>query len=103
MSGAHQITEQEQQTIAQAFGSLPLPQVVFNGFAHNLTASEIASVVSFGPRPLLMLVMPPVVAKSFALSLLEMVERYEAATGTAVGTIAELAARLAAYQAEQKA
>lgn len=79
---------------------LPIPQIVFNGFGHGLTASEITSVLSFGPRALAMLVMPPVVAKTFAMSLLEIVGQYEAATGAAIGTIPELNERITAYNAE---
>jgi hypothetical protein len=88
--------------MVEAFSTIPLPQLFFNGFGHNHSASEITSLLSFGPRPLLQLVMPPVVAKSFALSLLETVHRYEAATGTTVGTIASLNERIAAYTAEQR-
>jgi hypothetical protein len=50
-----------------------------------------------GQRPAISLIMPPSVATSFALSRLEMVERYEAATGTKIETVDELAARIAAY------
>src|SRR6185312_6839230 len=99
MSGASIPSEQQQQAMAQPFTNLPIPVVVFNGFAHNHSASEVTSIVSLGARPVLALVMPPVVAKSFAVSLLEIVERYEAATGSTVYTIDELNERISAYNA----
>jgi hypothetical protein len=91
----------QQRTMAQAF-NMPLPQVVFNGYAHNHSASEFTSILSFGPRAVISLVMPPSVAKSFAQSLLEMVGHYEAATGTTVNTIAELNERIAAYETQNE-
>jgi hypothetical protein len=83
--------------------NMPITQVVFNGFANNHSASEFTSILSFGPRPLISLVMPPAIAKSFALSLLEMVDHYEKSTGTSVHTVAELDERIAAYDASQLA
>jgi hypothetical protein len=106
MSGVGPQTEQQQRELAQQqlvqAMSGALPQLVFNGFAHNFSASEITSILSFGPRPLALLIMPPVVAKSFAQSLLEIVNRYEAATGRPVGTIEELGPRIAKFVSEQQ-
>jgi hypothetical protein len=100
MSGAAPITEQQQQAMQAAFAGLQLPQIVFNGYANSYSASEFNSLLSFGNRALVMLTMPPAVAKSFALGLLDSVQRYEAATGEAVHTIAELSERIATYQSE---
>jgi hypothetical protein len=98
MSGTGPIPAQPPRAMAQMFNvPMPLAQVIFNGFEHNFTASEFTSTLSLGPRPAVLLVMPPVVAKSFALSLLDMVKRYETATGTEIGTIEELTARITAY------
>jgi len=95
MSGTSNPNEQQQ---AMAFAVMQSPQIVFNAFANGLSASEITSLLSFGPRPLVTLIMAPSVAKTFALSLLESVEKYEQATGSQVPTIQELSDRLTAYQ-----
>lgn len=52
-----------------------------------------------GPRPAVILIMPPSVAKSFARSLTAMIARYEAATNTSIETVEELATRIEAYSA----
>lgn len=103
MSGFEEpLSPEQQQAMAQAMGNVPLPQVFFNGFGLNHSATEITSVLTFGARPLVMLVMAPVVAKSLALTLLETVNRYEAATGTEVRTIADLNERIAAHSARKE-
>jgi protoheme ferro-lyase len=103
MSGATSVTEQQQQAMQAALAMAQIPQIVFNGFANSYTASEFSSVLTFGNRPVIALTMPPAVAKSFALGLLESVERYEAATGETVHTVAELSERIAKYQSEHSA
>jgi hypothetical protein len=94
MSGVENHNE-AQQAAMQAF-ALRLPQVVFNSFANAFSPSEITSTVSFGAQPLVQLIMAPVVAKSFALELLNTVEQYEQASGTEVLTIQEVTARITA-------
>lgn len=101
MSGTGNQNEQ-QQAVAQAFAAMQLPQLVFNSFANGISASEITSSLSYGPRPLVTLIMAPSVAKSFANALLEMVQTYEHATGLQVLTVQELADRLAAYQGQAR-
>lgn len=100
MSGIESPMEQ-QQAVANAFAAMQMPQLVFNSFTNGFSPSEITSLISFGPRPLVTLIMAPAVAKSFALALLETVEKYEEATGSAVPTLQELAERFVAYQAKQ--
>src|SRR5258708_4751000 len=75
----------------------PLAHLVFNGFGCTHTASEMLASLSMGDRQLALLIMPPVVAKSFAQSLMNAVEHYEKSTGTTVGTIDELSAKIADY------
>jgi hypothetical protein len=86
--------------------ALPMPsgfpfqtiqQIMFNEYRFNFTASEITAIVSFGARPLMEFVMPPVIAKSFAQALLQTVEQYEAATGTSVLTKEDLKIRIDNY------
>lgn len=101
MSGIGSPNEQ-QQAMAQAIAAMQLPQLVLNSFANSFSPSEITSLLSFGPRPLLTLIMAPAVAKSFAMALLDTVQKYEAASGVTVLTMQELGDRLAAYQASQK-
>jgi hypothetical protein len=80
---------------------MPAPNLVLNGFSHAHTASEVTGLLTFGDRPIAMLVMAPVVAKSFALSLLETVRHYERSTGTVVGTLEELSERMTAFAATE--
>lgn len=77
------------------------PNIVFNGFSHTHTASEISGLLTFGDRPIAMLVMAPVIAKSFALSLLDTVNHYERSTGTVVSTLDELSERMAEFAANE--
>ena len=70
-----------------------LPQFVFNEAGMAVTESEISAFLSFGPKQILHLIMPPVVAKTFAQQLLSAVTEYEAKMGTEVLTGAEVAAR----------
>lgn len=100
MSGARSPNDQ-QQAMMQSIAAMQLPQIVFNAFANSLSPSEITSLLSFGPRPLLTLIMAPSVAKAYALALLDTVEKYEQATGEVVPTLQELGDRFAAYQADQ--
>lgn len=92
-------TNEQMQHLAflQGLANAQLPQIVFNSYSHNHTASEFTSVLSFGSRPLLTLIMAPVVAKTFAISLLKMVEQYEAGTGVEVETIDVLTARITSF------
>jgi hypothetical protein len=80
---------------------MPLPTIVFNGFSHTHTASEVSGLLTFGDRPIATLVMAPVIAKSFALSLLETVQHYERSTGTVVSTLDELSERMAKFTANE--
>lgn len=92
----------QQRAMMEALAHPAAPLVLVNGFANTHSATEITSVVSFGSRPAVVLVMPLAVAKSFAASLLETVEHYEGATGTTVLTIAELTERITQYAAEHE-
>ena len=60
---------------------LPIPHFYANGFINNLSATEVTSVLQFGPRPLLMLSMSVTLAKTYALALQEIVSKYEEAVG----------------------
>jgi hypothetical protein len=101
MSEPGPVSEQQQQ-LAQAVANLRLPQLVFNSFINSYSASEVTSVISFGPHVLATLIMPPVVAKSFAQALLNVVQDYESATGSVVGTIPELNERMAKFVARRQ-
>lgn len=91
----------EQRAMASTVTALHLPQLVFNSFANDFSASEVTSTISFGPRLLATLIMPPVVAKTFALALLDAVSQYEAATGVTVSTIDEISQRMSAHAAKR--
>ncbi len=88
------------QQVQQAFALAQLPTFFFNGFNNSFSATEITSVLSFGPKPILLLAMTPSVAKTFALAVLESIEQYETASGVSVPTLQELTERIAVYQAE---
>lgn len=91
MSDAAQKLEGEgQQATFNQLAAVPLPQVVFNAFAHNVTQSEITIIVSFGPRPLAMLTMAPTMAKTLGEALLAMVAEYQTATGQSVKSIQDM-------------
>jgi len=100
MSGPTPLPAPQQEAIRQAFGQIAIPQIVFNGYANGHTASEMTAILTFSDRPLASLVMSPVVAKSFALSLLETVKGYEASTGIEIETISVLTERIAEYIAK---
>lgn len=102
MIGTTPLPVPQQEAMKQAFSQLNVPHIVFNGFAVGHTASEMTSIVSFAERPLAVLIMPPVIAKSFALSLLDLVKGYEAATGTTIETIDVLTERIASFAAEHE-
>jgi hypothetical protein len=76
---------------------MPLPQIVFNGFLTSHTASEVTTAVSFSDRPIVMLIMSPSVAKSFAMSILSAVDHYEKSAGLTVDTIEDIQNRMVAY------
>jgi hypothetical protein len=101
MSGSG-LSPEHQRAMMQALATTPMPLVFFNGFANTFSASEITSIVSFGPRPAVGLVMPPSVAKSFAIALLDTVAQYEAATETKVETVTEVWHRVEAYNARRE-
>lgn len=103
MSGVGSQSEQQQRDMVATLSSAPVPQVAFNSFLNTMTASEITSLILFGPRPALTLIMSLPVAKSYAMALLDIVGQYEKATGTTVGTIAELSDRIGAYMAQEPA
>jgi hypothetical protein len=84
-----------------AMANLPIQQFVFNAFSTAYSPSELTSVISFGPRPLATLIMPPIIAKSFALAILECVEQYEKATGTKVHTVEELNERISRSEIQE--
>lgn len=79
--------------VAQATG-LPLVQIAFNQAITHTTPTEISAVLRFGQRPLALLIMSPVMAKTFAKSLLERVAEYEGMSGSTVKTIEEMSSNL---------
>jgi len=96
MSGTGTTTEQQQAALMQTMAALNLPQVIPNSYQNGFSPTEITSVLSFGPRAILTLIMSPSVAKSFAMALLETVQQYDDATGLTTLTIQELSARVSA-------
>jgi hypothetical protein len=98
MSGVPPLDE-GQMSIYNTWAQMPLPQLAFNSFANNTSATEIISILAFGARPMGMLIMAPSVAKTFALALLEMVETYEKLSGIKVDTLSEITERMAANRA----
>jgi hypothetical protein len=70
-----------------------LPTFVFNSAVTAHTASEILAVLQLGQRPLAILTMSPVVAKTLAVSLASRIEEYEAKIGQRIPTIDEVAGR----------
>lgn len=70
--------------------NLPLTHLAFNSAVTSVTPTEILSVLSIGHRPLAMLIMSPVMAKTLALALLDRVMDYEQITETSVKTISEI-------------
>ncbi len=90
--------EQIQPTFEQ-LSALPLPNFFFNSFANGGSASDMASVLLMGSRPVAMLMMAPVTAKTFATELLKMVSAYEEQTGQIVQTVQEIMARVTKDQA----
>lgn len=102
MSGTTSPNEQQQQAFAQ-FVATQLPQLIFNSFANGFSGTEITSVLSFGPRPFVTMVMAPSTARSYALALLDTIRQFEEATGLPVPTTQELSERMAAYQASHVA
>lgn len=94
MSGGE--AKQEQGNVDQSnelfaqLSSLPLPQITFNAVVNNVTLSEISSILSFGSRPLAMLIMSPVMAKTFAESLLSLVSLYEQSVGQPVLSMSQI-------------
>src|ERR1700748_2402741 len=97
MSGTTSPNEQ-QQALGQ-FVTMQLPQFLFNSFTNGFSGTEITSLLSFGPRPVVTMVMAPSTAKSYALALLDTIRQFEEATGLAVPTVQELSERMVAYQA----
>jgi hypothetical protein len=75
--------------IAQ-IGTLPVPQLIPNGVVTITTHSEIQGCLTFGSRPLALLVMNPSFAKTFAMTLLERVRDYEKIIGHEVSSLEEL-------------
>lgn len=78
--------QQASEMFAQ-LAALPIPQFVFNGFTNNMTPGDISSVLGFGPRPLAILTMSPVMAKTYAIALLALVSEYEKESGQPVMTV----------------
>jgi hypothetical protein len=99
MSGIPPTADQQQRDLIQAALNAAVPVIAFNGFAHQHTAVDFMSVLTIGPRPVMSLMMSPVVAKSFATALLEAISNYEAAAGVKIETITDLNTRLTAYAA----
>ncbi len=92
---SHDYVDQSGELFAQ-LSSLPLPQITFNSVVNNVTLSEVSSILSFGSRPLAMLIMSPVMAKTFAEALLSLVSLYEQNTGQPVLSITQMNERHAA-------
>lgn len=102
MSGTTSPNDQQQQALGQ-FVAMQLPQILFNSFTNGFSGTEITSVLSFGPRPVVTMVMAPSTAKSYALALLDSIRQFEEATGLPVPTIQELSERMVAYQSSHTA
>lgn len=93
-TGANEPNTERDIAVYNQLASLPLPQLVFNSVTNNVSATEITSIISFGQRPLAMLIMSPVMAKTYAQLLLQMVTQYETDTGQPVQTIQEINSRI---------
>ncbi len=74
------------------FTALPVQHVLFNSAVTRITPTEVQCALSFGQRPLALLIISPVMAKTLAEALLERVSEYENLTNQKVMTIAEIAA-----------
>jgi len=66
----------------------PVGQLVVNNALSVTTPTEIIAALMFGQRPLVLLIMNPIVAKTLAQSLLARVAEYEELVGHEVRTIA---------------
>lgn len=88
----HDGVDQSTELFAR-LSSLPMPQITFNAVVNNVSYSEISSILSFGSRPLAMLIMSPVMAKTFAEALLLLVSAYEQNTGQNVLSITQIMER----------
>lgn len=66
----------------------PVAQLVPNNALTATTPTEIVAALMFGQRPLALLIMNPIVAKTLAQSLLARVAEYEELVGHEVRTIA---------------
>jgi hypothetical protein len=93
----------EQQQASTHFSAMQVPQFLFNAFANGFSGTEITSVLSFGQRPFVTMVMAPSTAKSYALALLDTLRQFEEATGLPVPTVQELSERMTAYQSSHAA
>ena len=84
----------------ELLGDIPVTPVtgMFNQFSNT---GDLASVLYTNGRPAVVLNMNMVVAKSYALMLLNLVARYEAATGEKLKTMQELQEQFDRYSAEQ--
>lgn len=63
---------------------MQIPQIVANGATNSITDTEVVSFLTFMDRPLVSLIMSPIFAKTYALLLLSLVEKYEGETGIKV-------------------
>ncbi len=89
MSGTPNDDDRDQANAAvMALTGAPVAQLVFNNVLTATTPTEIMAALMFGQRPLAVLIMNPIVAKSFAHSLLARVADYETLVGHEVRTIA---------------
>ena len=72
--------------------NFPIANIAFNSTVSLTTSSEILSVLALGQRPTALLIMSPLTAKTFALSILERVGEYEKISGVEVKTALEMQA-----------
>ncbi|MCB8880089.1 hypothetical protein ACELLULO517_07570 [Acidisoma cellulosilytica] len=79
--------------VDQAVGMGVLPTFVFNSAVTAATASEVLAVLQFGSKPIAVMSMSPVVAKTLAASLTSRIAEYEKKTGMVVPTIDQIASR----------
>jgi hypothetical protein len=84
------MTEDEEKSAFERLSTIPLNTIVFNGIVSSVSLTEITSIVTFGQRPVAMLVMAPAMAKALGNELLELAKRYEGLVGQPVPNIVDI-------------
>jgi hypothetical protein len=80
---------QAEASVVQA-SALPILQIAFNSALTAASPTEISAMLSYGTRPLALLIMSPVMASALAKALLERVREYDRAVGSETKTIEDI-------------